>query len=319
MPCPICRGQFKIPAEGFQGLPKNFVIEKLIQMSRDLGQSAITNALCSVCVEEGKGQADKETPRADTYCVDCKHKLCDECCTEHRRFKATKNHKLITIHEYESSQNAPTDQTSSVCELHQQNTLDVYCADCKNVVCAICFIEKHRNHDGSHVDNCLDIFRKQIKDSIEVMNECLIKAHVKKTELVKAKEEMHENMEGVECDVAKRKSQIQQLMDKHASGLLERLSSERQCRLTEIQMATNNTDAYISTLESFNSYCQGLMISGSARDVCCAIADVSVRALELQEVCQTILEIGIRDLKFCLRKSELEEDYGNLLGEIEGK
>ena len=183
MPCPICRRLFKIPSEGFRGLPKNFFIERLIQVSKVSDPSAVTKALCSVCLEESKEQEGKEIPTADTYCVECKHKLCEECCSEHRKFKLTKNHKLMPIDEYESGQNVVADLAPMVCEVHEQKVLDVYCADCKTVVCAICFIEDHNNHKGGHVSKCVDGFRKQIQNSTEAMNGCIAQAQMKKAEL----------------------------------------------------------------------------------------------------------------------------------------
>src|SRR5688572_11290174 len=88
MPCPICRRMFKIPTEGFHGLPKNVFIERLIQVSKVSDPPTVSRISCSVCImEESKEDAGKETPAADAYCINCKHKLCEECCREHRKFK----------------------------------------------------------------------------------------------------------------------------------------------------------------------------------------------------------------------------------------
>src|ERR1043165_417190 len=69
MPCPICRRPFKIPQEGFCGLPKHFFIEKLIQLANVSDQSVSLRALCDVCVEEHK-EDGREIRAADTFCVD---------------------------------------------------------------------------------------------------------------------------------------------------------------------------------------------------------------------------------------------------------
>src|SRR5688572_11700409 len=100
MPCPICRRLFKIPTEGFPGLPKHFFIERLIQVSKVSDSFPATKALCSLCLEESKEQTCAEIPTANAYCVDCKTNLCEECCSEHRKFKLTKKHKLMPINEY---------------------------------------------------------------------------------------------------------------------------------------------------------------------------------------------------------------------------
>lgn len=66
------------------------------------------------------------------------------------------------------------------------------------------------------------------------------------------------------------------------------------------------------------------MAKGSASDICRAISDLSVRAMELQQQCQPIIviECGIQEFKFRFRQSAIEEfieeDCRNLIGEIEG-
>lgn len=323
MPCPICRQHFKIPPEGLGGLPKNFFIERLIQVANISDSSAVTKSLCTLCLEESKEQEGTVSSTADAYCVDCKHKLCDECCKEHRKFKLTKNHKLILIDEYESGQTALADLAPVVCSVHEQRDLDVYCSDCKTVACAMCFVEKHNSHKGVDVNKCVNDFRKQIQSNTDALIECISQAQVKKVELMKAKEEMLKLAESMECDIGKRNDEIKRSADKHANCLLQSICSETQNRLKEIQIAADDIDIYVSNLESYNSYCQEIIVKGSASDICGAQSDLSVRAIELQQQFQPIIQRVIQEFKLNFRPSELEElldeDRFNLIGEIESE
>lgn len=58
--------------------------------------------------------------------------------------------------------------------------VNIYCADCKIVVCAMCFIDYHKNHEGSHVNKFVDGFRKQIESNVEAINEYISRAKTKK-------------------------------------------------------------------------------------------------------------------------------------------
>lgn len=271
-----------------------------------------------------KNRQVKKIPTADTYCVQCKHKLCGECHIEHTRFKATRNHKLTPINDYKCDRNQTTDLATSICEIHEQTILNIYCSDCKTVMCAICFIEEHKDHDGSHVNKYLDGFQKQIQNHTEAVNVCISQAQKRKVELLRVITDIQERVESIECDVEKRKEEIKQLTDKHSNCLLQSLCSERRSVLKKIQTATDEVDAYLSNLESYNSYCQRIMAKGSASDICRAISDLSVRAMELQQQCQPIIviECGIQEFKFRFRQSAIEEfieeDCRNLIGEIEG-
>lgn len=221
-------------------------IERLTQVSKLSDSSTASKTLCSVCLEENQEQ--EETPTANIYCVECKHNLCEECCREHRKFKATKHHTLMPINEHKSDKNLMTGLAQGFCELHEQNIRNVglYCTDCKTVECAFCFIEEHKNHGGSHVNTCVDGFRKQIQNNTDAVNECIGQAQKKNAELVKVKEETLERIENLECDIDNRKQQIKQFADKHADRLLQGLCIERQRKLKEIQREMDDTDAYLS-------------------------------------------------------------------------
>ena len=324
MPCPICRRLFKIPAEGFPGLPRHFIIERLIQVSKIITRSEMSRALCSACLEKSEEQQGKDTPEAYRNCVECKRNLCEECCIEHAKNKLTRNHKVVPIAEYKGEKNVtPTDLTPIICELHRQRVLDVYCADCESVVCAICFIEDHKNHDGSHVDKYVDGFKEEIEMNAYAINQFRSTAQTKQAAILKMKEDIRVKVANLECDIASRADELKQLIDKHATTLLQDLRSMQQSNLKEIQLATDDIDAYLSCLETYNSYCQKIIAEGSASDTCRAFSYLSIRAGELYLQFQDLSKTEVQSVNFCFRKSKLEEflvgSCDNLIGEIEGK
>src|SRR6218665_2736043 len=119
---------------------------------------------CEACIKQTKSDSTKEVYAVDIYCVDCRQKFCEYCSKGHRKFILTRDHRLI----YPSEQD-PTDHdlisvlASCVCALHRQTMLDIHCFSCNEVVCNMCFIETHWNHDGKHVSTIADQFRKTLK------------------------------------------------------------------------------------------------------------------------------------------------------------
>src|SRR6218665_993535 len=73
MPCPICRQLFKIPTEGFRGLPTHFFNKCLIhvQSSNASDQSASAISISDARAEENE-EAGKKISASDTQacCVD---------------------------------------------------------------------------------------------------------------------------------------------------------------------------------------------------------------------------------------------------------
>src|SRR6218665_1216102 len=184
MPCPLCRQQFKIPSDGFTGLQNNYYVELLIRVAHILDPCVEALISGDACLEENQEEAGKEDQRAEMYCCDCKHKLCEECCRHHRKLKMTKNHELLPI-----SEQIPTDKDlmhSPVpisCELHKQEDLKIYCKACKTVACPICFFEKHEGHKGIYVTKAVDEIRKDFTNNIEKVKIFISRAQMKRTQI----------------------------------------------------------------------------------------------------------------------------------------
>ena len=69
LPCPVCREEFTIPADGISGMKKNFEKEKLLHVSKLL---VAEKAQVNMC-EQHK---DKQI---EAYCRDCKVAVCVMC------------------------------------------------------------------------------------------------------------------------------------------------------------------------------------------------------------------------------------------------
>src|SRR6218665_369735 len=292
MPCPMCRRQFKIPSDGFTGLQNNYYAEGLIRVAQILDPSMAASIACDTCLKENQKEAGEEVPRADMYCCDCKQKLCEECCRHHGRF--TKNHRIISI-----NGQRPTDEDliqilmTKVCDLHTQEDLKIYCCDCKTCACDICFTEHHERHKGTHITKAVDEFRKDIENKIEKVETCISQAHIKKSGITMWREDADEKLVSLECDIVRRRDCLKQVIDKHAKELLEELSSKRQSIMKEAKLETDNIDAQLARLESYNSYSRKIMTNGSAFVICLSAGDLSATTNALQGENQSVTEIEL--------------------------
>ena len=78
------------------------------------------------------------------FCQECKEYLCDSCRDVHRRLKITKTHELISgsrlreIHTLQQSSSC-----NIYCSCNQEQQVEVYCEDHKDVLCNSCKKIKH--------------------------------------------------------------------------------------------------------------------------------------------------------------------------------
>jgi len=317
MPCPFCRRQFKIPSDGFTGLKNNYYAEGLIQI---LKPSDALFTVCDSCSEENQDEAGKEVPKAEMYCWNCKQKLCEECCRHHRKLKLTKNHKLISINELQSTdEDLLQSLVSIVCEFHKEEDLKIYCCVCKTVACSICFTENHEGHKGTHVTKAVDDFRKKIANNIERVLACISQAEMKKSEMIKAKQDVQVKLKLLEDGIISRRDHLKQVVDEHATKLLKELSSKMHSISKEIQIETDNIDAQLVILKSCNSSCEKIMTKGSACDICRSVGDLSARVNELQEENQPLIEKKLKPVNLCFTETEFEKEYeDNIIGQLKG-
>ena len=99
MPCPLCREEFTIPADGLTGMPKNFFMEKLLSARKrsageDAGQREGGLVLCDVCNTEAASSAP---PPATKHCPECQQNYCDQCSRSHTKIKATASHVVVPV------------------------------------------------------------------------------------------------------------------------------------------------------------------------------------------------------------------------------
>src|SRR5688572_29436317 len=60
MSCPLCRKLFTIPVEGLDGLQKNFFMEHLMEVTKDLQLSNMPSIACDICKDLYEGDERKK-------------------------------------------------------------------------------------------------------------------------------------------------------------------------------------------------------------------------------------------------------------------
>ncbi|XP_071148310.1 E3 ubiquitin-protein ligase TRIM45-like [Mytilus edulis] len=88
----------------------------------------------------GPCNVDDVTKNAWRWCTSCEEGLCEDCEHVHRRSKASRNHKVISIEDYSKIENV---SISQVCEHHGEN-LEWFCKSHDEILCVACVPSKHK-------------------------------------------------------------------------------------------------------------------------------------------------------------------------------
>src|SRR6218665_933455 len=319
MPCPLCRKEFIIPADGMNGVQKNFFIENLLEFKTILQMGSGT-IVCDICNIRNEGKTG-HIPKARMRCLECKEHYCNSCVKVHQFQKATKDHQMIKIgSDMKSERNRIT--STKTCTKHIQKLLDYYCADCKKIVCVSCFIERHASHKCSDVTSVEAEFRQKIERKsskiLTPMNEIVfIRNNNEKrkldflTEIAKREKEIH-----------KRNNELKEMIEQHTTLLLDELSVIKSMHIKEMETEMEEIERYCSILASFESYCTELTLKGSAIDICSSVDELLARADDLERDHETFVCRPHQSLEVSFQATDLgnvlQNANSNFVGHVEG-
>ena len=164
--CPSCKEKVTLSENGVSGLPQDLHKANEAEITRISEKVEDADEMCEVC-----GRTDN-TGKAVAYCIECKEYLCKICEGRHGRREITAGHNLVSIGQrlVKTTGASPVSrfyQQPMPCPLHKKYTLEVYCKQCKMLICNNCMNFKHRKHQ----EQC-DLVEEVAKKELESLKAC---------------------------------------------------------------------------------------------------------------------------------------------------
>src|SRR6218665_835485 len=278
MPCPLCRTEFIIPEDGMHGVQKNFFMENFLEFKTalQLGSDII---ICDMCKIKNDGKT-VETPKATMRCMECQENYCEDCAKIHHLQKAAKDHQMANIGtEMKSERNKII--SVKCCTKHIHKPLDYYCAECKEIVCVSCFVERHKLHDCKDVTTVNEEFRETIKKNATKISTSATQMQLLRYNNEKRKADFLKCIVEKEKEIHKRNQELKDVIDRQTKSLLDELSVIKSNELKEMETEMEEIDRYCTIFASFEAYCIELTLKGSASDICSSVDQIILRVDEL--------------------------------------
>jgi hypothetical protein len=311
VPCPICRKIFTVPDNGVDGLPKNFFIEQLKDVT------LTSNRHCEGCYDGGTDPALQK--QAAFYCVECQQKLCETCVNVHKRLRTTREHRLAEIGQDENIRFAHRDLKIIYCRKHPARAVEMYCLNCKDAICLMCFVELHKSHECSDVNKFVDEFKIQMTNDIKNMEQTVKKVLDVVKEQQERKENFSKHVDEIELKICKRAEQLKKAIDSEKQKLIQELASRKKDRIKQMQLVIVEVERRVSFVESLIKYTEELRDKGSASDVAQQARNLHDRADELvnlDDVHRQINDLGSMQFLFNAVKLSTEAT-GCLIGHVD--
>lgn len=136
--CPLCKKTSLLDEHGAKSLPKNKLLESIVDKHT---QSLKVGLYCQLC-------SGDSTP-STKMCLQCKVFYCDKCVENcHPSRGPFVDHKLVSPLDGKATLQAEHISSRDTCAEHINEPIDMFCNMCKITVCHICVKDGcHMNHD----------------------------------------------------------------------------------------------------------------------------------------------------------------------------
>lgn len=283
--CPECREKFQIPSDGLSGLQHHFFIERLVDV-RNVSSEEFREVPCVVCLEESDGSSE-EIATATTYCVDCKQKLCERCSRPHRRM-AGGAHQLKPLRaelEQELIQ-----LRAGACDKHKDKQVELYCHQCNENICVLCFAVKHRNHESGEIPEVAENFRTKIDDDDKQIVSSISAVRHLTNQTKQGLSKFFSSIDNVEKAILQAGDEIKHLVDSQMSKLVSELQTAKSDSVKQAEAIQDRLQLALVAMESFHTYSRELLDKGRPSDVTRAACELHDRATELLQSDVTTLD-----------------------------
>ena len=284
--CSKCEQDFQIPVS--DGVPKNFFVNKILELVNIEKSIVDKESYCELCFDDQA--VSVKSPLASFYCVECRQKICDDCCKRSKKSNILKDHSYVDFKHLEDLDEFYKKFVTGFCASHTSELIKLYCNDCSMAICLVCYAEKHPQHNCQAVDKEADRCREQLKGEVVKLEE-YFKESVEKEKKCQDKRDIVEaRMKILKRDITDTSDQIKQLVDKHAQQLLLELELNNKGNEEKLEQAKMKLKKHKDAIKCVEMHIQQISKYGSSGDICNAVSTIERRCIEVGGLHQAVNE-----------------------------
>jgi len=274
--CPFCKKGFPIPSDGLSGLQHHFFIQQLVDARKAVSEES-NEVPCEVCLEESDEDSEK-IPTATTFCVDCNQKLCERCSRPHRRMKGGTHQVRPLGAELEEEL---VQLRGSYCDNHKEEKVKLYCKECNQNICVLCFAVKHRQHETAEITEAAQTFSLQIDSDNEQIWSLVLKVREKSAEKEKKRNAFLREVDKAKRDIKEAGNEVNRIVDSQVAMQLSEVDMIKSEDEKKAEAVEERYQLALVPMESFCTYSRELLDKGRPSDVTRAAVELHKRATEL--------------------------------------
>ena len=274
------------------------------------GSDEVIQHTCGPCKDDG------ETKEAKYRCESCNTYLCFDCRNDHKKFKATKNHLMVSAYQPQRTGSAMIKGTFTIlCGCNQKRAVEVYCEKHANVICPTCKTIKHRGCKTCPITDKVD------KHTQKQFKELMVKVKSLKAEIESCIQNGEANRKSIdkykdECrkDISAFRIEINKILDKMEEEIIEKLDKTAKQNLLALEKQIADMRASLQALNRDLDVIDNANKINKGENMFSANIKVSKSISEYDDL--------IQDIRKCMKRPQLEfhmnKNLTDILKSVEG-
>ena len=265
--CPTCRQPTLLPQDtGVDGLPPAFHIENLFEIQEAFERTKVSkNIQCEKCTKTSKP--------AISFCRDCGKFICELCCDIHSQWKEFSKHEVVSMKQLPlatmkelSHAQLPRSHTL-YCSQHKGKELDLYCDTCEELICLLCTVKKHKDHQYDLVEDTFEKHKEEITSSLEPLDGHVSTLSTVLEQLDEQSKGLDDQQATVEVCIRQQVQELHEMLNARKAELLEQLHQETETKLRNLAAQRNELEAVQSQLSGCLTFVKESLRTGSEEEV----------------------------------------------------
>ena len=207
--------------------------------------------------------------QANRYCKQCSVLLCQTCINKHNAWAAFTSHQILGVEDVATtaSKLVPLkEQPTMECSSHGK-PLEVYCDTCDKLICQLCTVKHHRDHECDAITDAFPRHQQQIVDSLKQVKKKLAAI----TTAVQAVETQEggflEQVGAARREIEATVRQLMQLLQESERQLMRELDQVTDAYIEKISARKKEADITITQLKSCKEFAEEELRIGSQQEI----------------------------------------------------
>jgi len=153
------------------------------------------------------------------------------------------------------------------CEEHRDETVKLYCYDCKTNLCSLCVALKHKQHNIAEVSEAADKLGQDIDRHVRAVTDHICHVHSLGQLWEEQKQKFLTEAEKHEATVKQKGEEKKKLIDSHVDNLLQQLQCMKCSYSKEVESNKEKLEMTSVAMQSYIDYSQMVRMKGKPEDI----------------------------------------------------